>query len=211
MRVVTLSAAYGTCGGIIGPSVAKRLGVPFVDRAIPARVADDLGISLEHALSRDEQVKGWLHRLLSAAAPMSSDYMMTADAPRAGLLPDGEFVACTERAIRSVVTERGGVILGRGAALVLWDHPTALHVRLDGDEDRRVSQAMRELRITEDDARGRMKQNDGAREAYVRHFYHADATDCALYDIILDSTRLPLDTCVEMIAAAAMAKDPSIG
>ena len=54
MHVVTISATYGAGGSVVGPAVAERLGVPFVDRAIPTRVADDLGISVEHALTRDE-------------------------------------------------------------------------------------------------------------------------------------------------------------
>jgi hypothetical protein len=54
MRVVTISATYGAGGGLVGPAVADRLGVPFVDRAIPVAVADNLGISVDDALSRDE-------------------------------------------------------------------------------------------------------------------------------------------------------------
>ncbi|HWN35978.1 MAG TPA: cytidylate kinase family protein, partial [Pseudonocardia sp.] len=82
MYVVTLSAAFGAGGGVVGPAVAERLDVPFIDRAIPAAVANDLGVSLEDAMSRDEQVKGWLSRMLAAAAPLSSDYMIGYDPPR---------------------------------------------------------------------------------------------------------------------------------
>ena len=35
MTLVTLSAPYGAGGSQVGPAVAERLGVPFVDRAIP--------------------------------------------------------------------------------------------------------------------------------------------------------------------------------
>jgi hypothetical protein len=211
MDVVTLSAAYGTAGGLIGPRVAERLGVPFIDRAIPVRVANDLGVSLEHAMSRDDQVKSWLQRLLSSAAPMSSDYMIGYDAPRVALLPDTEFVACTESAIRATVKQRGGVILGRAAALVLREHPTALHVRLDAHPERRVKQAAAELGISESEARESMKQNDNARIAYVRQYYRADACDPTLYHLLLDSTRLPFEACVDIIVTAAKAKRPSIG
>lgn len=210
MYVVTLSAAYGTGGGVVGPAVAKRLGVPFIDRAIPARVASDLGVPIEHAMSHDEQVKGWLHRLLAAAAPMSSDYLVGYDMPRVALLPDAEFVACTESAIRETVQQGGGVILGRAAAVVLRNHPTALHVRLDADPERRARQAMRELGLDERTARERLEQNDRARITYVRHFYREDAANPTLYHLMLDSTRLSLDTCVDVIATAAHAKDPPI-
>jgi cytidylate kinase len=206
--VVTLSAAYGAGGELVGPAVAERLGVPFLDRAIPARVASEMGFSLEHALSRDEQVKGWLHRLLASAAPMASDSLISYDTEtsRMVLLRDTEFVACTERAIRATITEGGGVILGRAAAAVLRDHPHALHVRLDGDPGRRARRVMRAFDVTEAHARDSLQRNDAARTAYVRRFYRVDPADPALYHLLLDSTRLPLDTCVEMICTAASEK-----
>jgi cytidylate kinase len=210
MFVVTLSAAYGAGGTVIGPAVAKRLGVPFVDRAIPAQVANDLGVPLEHAMSRDEQVKGWLHRLLASAASMSGDYLIGYDPPRTALLPDTEFVACTQSAIRDTIKNGGGVILGRAGAVVLRGHPGALHVRLDGAPERRVHQVMRELNIGESEARDHMELNDRARTAYVRHFYREDAANPSLYHLSLDSTRIPLDTCVDLITMAAKAGKLSI-
>jgi len=203
MYVVTLSAAFGAGGGVVGPAVAERLDVPFIDRAIPAAVANDLGVSLEDAMSRDEQVKGWLSRMLAAAAPLSSDYMIGYDPPRMALLPDSEFVTCTQSAIRKHVGAQGGVILGRAAAIVLRDHPTALHVRLDGDPERRVRQAMELLHLDEREARNALEQNDGARTAYVRHFYRTDPASPDHYDLVLDSTRLSLDACVDLIVTAA--------
>ena len=138
MHVVTISATYGAGGALVGPAVAERLGVPFVDRAIPAAVADDLGITLDDALSRDEQVGGWLSRLLTATAPLSAEWMIGPDHPRTVLLSDAAVLRCTEGVIRKAVGGEGGVILGRAAAIVLRDHPGAFHVRLDGDPDRRV-------------------------------------------------------------------------
>lgn len=203
MHVVTLSAAYGAGGGFVGPAVADRLGVPFIDRAIPAAVASELGVSLEDALARDEQIKGWLSRMLAAAAPLSGDYLVGYETPRTALLPDSEFVACTQEAIRQAVATTGGVILGRAGAIVLRDHPTALHVRLDGDRERRVRQAMRLLRLDEEQARDALERNDSARTGYVRHFYRADPASPKHYHLVLDSTRIPLDCCIELIVTAA--------
>jgi Cytidylate kinase-like family len=211
MYVVTLSATYGAGGGVVGPAVAERLDVPFIDRAIPAQVATDLGVSYEDALARDEQCKGWFQRVLTAAAPMSSDFMIGYAPPRTVLLPDSEFVACTEAAIRKAISGKGGVILGRAAAILLRDHSTALHVRLDGDPERRVRQAMIMGGLAEDEAREAMSRNDSARTTYVRHYYRADPTDPSHYDLLLDSTRLSLDTCIDLITAAAMAAGHSNG
>ena len=37
--VVTISGSFGAGGSVIGPAVADRLGIPFVDRVIPIEVA----------------------------------------------------------------------------------------------------------------------------------------------------------------------------
>jgi Cytidylate kinase-like family len=59
MSLVTLSAAYGAGGSEVGPELAQRLGVPFVDRLIPAQVADGLGVRNDEACAHDEVSRGW--------------------------------------------------------------------------------------------------------------------------------------------------------
>jgi cytidylate kinase len=207
MHVVTISATYGAGGALVGPAAAKRLGVPFVDRAIPEVVANDLGITVDDALSRDEQVRGWLSRLLAAAAPLSSEWISQPDQLQTTLPSDAEVLECTEKAIRTAVGGGGGVILGRAAALVLRDHPTAFHVRLDGDPERRARQAMAHLGISERAAWQALTRNDKARTAYVRHFYDADPASPQHYHLVLDSTRVPLETCTDVIVTAVEQTD----
>ncbi|WP_414637674.1 cytidylate kinase family protein [Actinomycetospora sp.] len=55
MRLVTISAQYGAGGSSIAPAVARALGLPFVDRAIPVQVARELGVSTEESLARDDR------------------------------------------------------------------------------------------------------------------------------------------------------------
>ena len=98
---------------------------------------------------------------------------------------------------------RGEVVLGRGGALVLRDRPGALHVRLDGPQEGRIEQAMRLGGLERADADRMRRESDRAREAYVRHFYSADARDPALYHLVIDSTAISLETVVELIVTAA--------
>ena len=59
--------------------------------------------------------------------------------------------------------------------------------------------------LTERDARDAMARNDKARTTYVRHFYGADPASPQLYDLVIDSTRVPLKACAELIVAAVEA------
>ena len=202
MTVVTLSAAYGAGGSRLGPKLADRLGVPFLDRAIPTAVADRLAVPLEEALARDQAIDGLLERMLVRLAP-SGQVFGGALAPE--VLDDRPYLSATEAIIRERAAD-GAVILGRGAALVLRDHPTALHVRLGGPRERRIEQAMRIQGIERREAERLLKETDRAREAYVKHFYKCDARDATQYHLVIDSTALELGACVEIILTAARAR-----
>jgi len=52
-----------------------------------------------------------------------------------------DFRRATEEVLRTQAATGEGVILGRGAVVLLREHPTALRVRLDGPPDRRAVQA----------------------------------------------------------------------
>jgi hypothetical protein len=206
MGVVTLSAPYGAGGSIIGPEVARRLDLPFLDRAIPVEVARRLAVPLEEALAHDERLRGWLGRLIALTARLPTLTGPTPAPPPEAFDLEASFKAQTESVIRHLAETTGGVILGRGAVVVLAGHPGALHVRLDGPVEGRIRQAMRLEGVDEKTARERRRQTDIAREAAFRHFYGRSPADAALYHLILDSTALPLDACVDLIVRAAQAR-----
>lgn len=204
MTVVTLSASYGAGGSHVGPRLADRLGVAFLDRVIPTAVAERLAVSLDDALAHDDAVRGAFERLLMRFAPAAQAFSGAAAPP--DLVDDRSFLRATEEVIRERCAAESGVILGRAAAVVLRDKPGALHVRLDGPEERRLAQAMDLEGIDRETAARHMRETDRAREAYVQQFYGLDAHDAALYHLVLDSTALALDACVELIALAAAAR-----
>lgn len=222
--MVTISATFGAGGSVIGPALADRLGVPFLDRAIPVGVAAAIGCPLEEALVHDDRAEHGIGRLLSGAARLPNVSMGAVDVylPDQTVLAEEDFVARTEEVIRATVATGGGVVLGRAGAVVLADVPHALHARLDGPADRRLARALAEggpERQAGPDGAGAgpgpegrhramerlLEDNDRARAAYVRHFYRTDPASPQLYHLVLDSTRLPVETVVELLFTAAQA------
>jgi cytidylate kinase len=98
------------------------------------------------------------------------------------------------------------VVLGRAAAIVLRERADALHVRLDGPQDRRLAAAVLRSDRPKEEVRREMEAADRSREAYVRHFYRCDPASPKLYHLVVDSTALPLETVVELIVTAARAR-----
>jgi cytidylate kinase len=205
--VVTISATFGARGSVIGPAVAERLGAPFVDRAIPYTVAAEIGCTLEEALDHDDRAEHGLGRLLASAARLPNITLGGMDTylPERSFVPEEEFLVHTEKVIKEIAEHGGGVILGRASQLVLAGHPNALHVRLDGPRKRRLAHIRESLDLPEEEAERLLDDNDRARTAYVRHFYRADPGDPALYDLVIDSTRLAASACADMVVTAAHA------
>ncbi len=204
VRVVTISAAFGAGGSVVGPAVATRLGLPFLDRAIPLAVARSLSVPVGEALDRDERRPSLLDRIVTSLAAAAAPLGIAPTAAAGAGATDDAFRATTEEVLRELALG-GGVVLGRAGAVVLAQHPAALHVRLDGRREQRIERVMAHEQMSKDEAAALLAETDRAWESYVRYFYKADPRDSRLYHLMIDSTTIPLETCTELIVAAAIA------
>ncbi len=203
MGTVTIAATYGTGGSIIGPAVAKRLRLHFVDRAIPTALVQKIHEPLVAALADDSERSSAVGRVLNSALNYSGLWVGVPIAE--GELRVSPDVAKTEHAIRRLSDSGGAVILGRAGVFVLKGRLDILHVRLDGDVEARRRAAMAHEGLDYKTAARMQQETDQARRAYVSHFYPRAGAweDPRHYHLVLDSTAISLDTCVEIITLAA--------
>jgi hypothetical protein len=199
-NVVTISASYGAHGDKIARQLAERLTLPFLDRAIPARVAHELASS-EIAESLDEPVPGRWERIFMAFAntpAVMGPGQLPADAPQT--LED--LRTESETKLRQVADTTGGVVLGRAGMVILAGRPDVLCVRLDGPVEARIAHAIAQG-VEEEKARRDQQEVDRARDAYAKVFFNARQDDPRLYHVILDSTALTVDACLDILTRAA--------
>jgi cytidylate kinase len=200
--VVTISAAFGAGGSVVGPAVAEKLGLPFLDRALPLAVSRTLDSSLEDALAHDERPPSLLQRFFKGMTGSVGAWGL--DLPAEAAITDHDaFCAATGQVLRGLAESTGGVVLGRAGAVVLAQHPAALHVRLDGSRATRLARVARREGLDEAAAARLLDETDRAREGYVRYFYKVDPRRSDLYHLLLDSTVIPLEVCAGIIVAAA--------
>jgi cytidylate kinase len=203
MTVVALSASYGAGGNVVGPELAERLGVAFLDRAIPLQVAEHLDVSLDEAEAHDEEAsESFLDRLLRGF--IGADVGVPTPMPPETFTSE-DFRRATEEVLLRQASTGHGVILGRAAAIVLRDDPGVLRVRLDGPAEARVRQAMRLGGVDEATARETLERLDRTHSDYARQFYGHDIRDTSLYHLVIDGTALAPETCVELILTASAA------
>jgi cytidylate kinase len=203
--VVTVAALYGAGGSVIGPRVAERLGVPLLDREIPEDVARRTGLSEEAVGEVDEKPRSRMERLAETLGRASN---MTGDAAGSNARPDLQ-----EHQLRGYIensmarlSASGGVAIGRGGMVVLAGVPGALHVHLGGPRDARIEQRMALEGLDRETAERRQEAEDRARTRYVRDAYGVDGGDPSLYHLMIDSTALDLDTCVDLVVTASRAR-----
>ncbi len=204
MAVVTMSASYAAGGSAIGPRVARRLGMRFIDRAIPVSVAGQLGISVEEAEAIAENGPSRLWQLFAGMSSAGYGMVVPAEDRR---VTERQLIGQTETGIRTEADAGSCLILGHAAAVVLAERSDTLHVRLDGAPEGRIQTAMRQHGLDRDAAEAALKENDKVRAGYVKHFYQADSASPNLYHLVLDTVRLGWDHAEELIVAAARLTD----
>jgi cytidylate kinase len=212
MTIIALSAAYGAGGSQIGPALAERLGVPFVDRGIALAVAERLEVPVHEALAHEEPshtgsasllerlLTGFVGAYTGGPAPLPAEAVTPADFHRA-----------SREALRSQAATGRGVILGRGAVAALRDDPRVLRVRLSGPVNRRIEHAMRVRDIDRETSARTVRALDRAHADYLRQFYDLDINDPGLYHLTVDATAFPTDVCVRLIEHAITAMSPGGG
>jgi cytidylate kinase len=202
-RLVALSAAYGAGGQWIGTAVANRLGVPFVDRAIARAVAARLEVPIDEAIQQEEPPGSTLlERLLSSFVGVDTGAPV---ALPANMVTAEDFHIASQHALLEQAAAGEGVILGRGAAAALREDARVLRVRLSGPVEARLRRALAVNDYDDATALRTLRRLDRTHAEYFRQFHDVDIDDPALYHLIIDSTAMPLEACVDLIEVAANA------
>jgi hypothetical protein len=175
VRVVTISAGYGAGASVVGPSVADRLGLPYLERVLtPSLVRASAAEPREGDAEHEDRPARFLARIVDSLAGIP--LVLGAGAPQQvqDVNTEEQVRNEMEASIESLTRPPGGVVRGRGAMVVLRSCPSAFHVRLAGPRPARIHQAMRLTEIDEREATRRCDDTDRARVLYLRRFYDAD-------------------------------------
>jgi cytidylate kinase len=183
---IALSRDSGANGHVIARAVGFRLNWPVYDQELLRKVADDMGLRARMLESLDEKRANWLAESLAgfiAATP-------TADS--------GAYVHHLVDTLFSLAATGECIILGRGAAQVL-PAKTTLRVRLVGPRKEQIETVQKRLGVQWAAAARRVAQIDHDRTQFVVHSFGADPADPCIYDLVLNSARLGVATCADVI------------
>ncbi|MGQ9571737.1 MAG: cytidylate kinase-like family protein [Dehalococcoidia bacterium] len=232
MPVVTISGTMGSGAREIGPLVAEMLGVDYVDRQILVDAARRLGVSAEALVERDQRSTGLRERLAnmlrtflerSAVAGVGDPLIGSAGlevllartyremgaevSSSAQELDDAHYIKTITAIIRELGETGNIVILGRGSQIILKELPIALHVLVQAPLKVRISHLAKRDQLTVEEAAKRIEEVDSGRAAFHRKFFKVDVDDPSLYDLVINTTRLPFTVAAETVCLAARAME----
>ncbi len=186
---IALSRDCGANGHLIARAVGARLTWPVYDRELLRRIADDMGLRERMLEGLDEKRANWLQESLAG---------FVTSAPT---VDSGAYVHHLAETLFSLAAQGECVILGRGAAQAL-PAMTTLRVRLVGPREDRIATIQKRLGVKREEAARRIAQTDHDRTQFVVVNFHKDPSDPCNYDLVLNSARLGVEACAELIVEA---------
>lgn len=186
-RVITISREFGSGGRTIGRKVAEKLGIPCYDAMLIQKIAEESGYAADYIREEGEYATGgWLSTVFT-------DRTM-------GMTNQDKLWTIQSRVITELAEKASCVIVGRCADYILRDKADCLNVFIHASLEKRAERIVTEYGEREETPEQRLKEKDKRRAAYHRFYTDMKWGHAQNYHICLDSGKLGIDKCVEIIS-----------
>lgn len=187
-KIITISRQFGSGGRSIGEMVAKKLSMEHYDREIIQQISQRSGFAEDYVNEQSEAVEqsGFFSSL------SSGDFYENSN----------RITIWTEqcRVLKEIADKGPCVIIGRCADYVLKQDYDLLRIFIYADIDYRADRIVREYGESNVKPEKRLKEKDKRRAAYYEIYTDQKFGDPKNYDICLNSGKLGLEECAEIIA-----------
>lgn len=195
-QIYTIGREFGSGGQYVGEELAKRLGIKLYDKELLQQAAKESGFCEEIFENHDEKpTNSFLYSLVmdtySANGYSTASFL---DMP----LNHKVFLAQFET-IKKIAERESCVIVGRCADYALAEHPNCINVFVKADMDYRIKLVAKRSNLTENKSKDMIVKQDKQRASYYNYYTSKKWGDSKSYDLCLDSGKLGIDGCVEMI------------
>ena len=192
-NIITISRQFGSGGRTVGRMLAERLSVPFYDKELVKQVADETGFDTAFIEENGEfsPSKSIFSFAMSQGVPCMQNGLSMSD-----------FIFCIQRQVILKLAEQPCVIVGRGADYILRERDDCFNVFIHADMQSRAERIVRLYGESEKKPEQRLADKDKKRKIYYKHYSAREWGDAKNYDICLNSGKIGIDKCVELILDA---------
>ena len=185
---IAISREPGADGSAVAREIGQRLGCPVYDREIVEKVAEELRKPASELRKLDERPTFWIEDWVSG---LGQENAVSADT----------YVRHLVAAVRGIAEVGRCVIVGRGAPRILR-HDRTLCVRLIGDRDKRIANLRADRQWSVAEATERVDRIEEERIEFIKRNFGIDPRDPHLYDLVLNTSRLSVAGCAELVTQA---------
>ena len=194
-RVITISREFGSGGRTIGKKTAKRLGIPYYDKELIRKIAEETGFCQEFVARQGEEASSsnWFFYSLSQGQAMGPNGMSMAD----------YLWSVQYRIIRELAEKEPCVIVGGCGDYVLEDRDDCLHVFVHAPMEFKKERILRLYGERKEKPEKRLEEKDKKRKLYYQHYTGRDWGMAQNYHLCLDSSLIGIENCVDIIERLA--------
>jgi cytidylate kinase len=182
---IAISREVGALGTSVARAVGQRLGWTVYDHELLELIAKEKQLRVSLLESVDERRTSWIEECMEGFGEIPA-------------VSASEYIRYLTRTLLSLAAHGECIIVGRGAAQVLPPAST-LRVRLIAPLDARIAWVVRELGLSRAAAARHIAKIERERDHFIRGHYLKDPTNPLQYDLVLNSGRLTVEDCAEVI------------
>ena len=195
-KIYTIGREFGSGGRQVGEKLAERLGIKCYDKELLQRAAKESGFCAEIFENHDEKpTSSFLYSLVMDTYSVSG----YSSAPFLDMPLNHKVFLAQFEAIKKLAAQESCVIVGRCADYALADNPDCLNVFIHAPLDVRIRTVSKRENLTENKAKDLIQKQDKQRASYYNYYSSKKWGDSASYHLSLDSYKLCIDGCVDMI------------
>lgn len=188
-KVITISRQYASGGRTIGKMAAKELDIPLYDSEIIKDTMKKTGLSADMVEAMEQRVtNSFLFNLVMGVDEAHNNLK--------------QIERAEHEIIRDYVKKGPCVIVGRSANFILGEEDS-LNVFIYSDTKDRISYAVKNYNVDEKQAKSMIEKSDRERKMHALSFYNDEWGNKNNYDLMLNSGKLGIEKCVELIVRAA--------
>ncbi len=195
-RIYTIGREFGSGGKQVGELLAQKLGVKLYDKELLQQAAKESGFCQEIFENHDEKpTNSFLYSLVmdtySAGSYSGASFL---DMP----LNHKVFLAQFDT-IKKIAERESCVIVGRCADYALAGNPDCINVFIRAELEDRQRNVAKRMNLSDGKAKDMCVKQDKQRASYYNYYTSKKWGDSSSYDIMLNTSKLSIEDCVEMI------------
>ncbi len=197
-QIFTIGREFGSYGKLIGEKLAERLNINLYDKELLQQAAKDSGFCEEIFENHDEKpTNSFLYSLVMDTYSAGN----FAAAPFLDMPLNHKVFLAQFDAIKKIAEQESCVIVGRCADYALADNQDCINVFIHAELSDRMKRVSKRMNITERKAKEMIQKKDKQRSSYYNYYTCKKWGDSRSYDLTLNSSKLSVEQCVDMILA----------